>query len=230
MTPGDNYMVGCSAQTAGKGNCPAEAGPDFDFGASPILRTLSGGKRILVAGQKSGVVYGLDPDKNGKLVWQLKAGVGGALGGIEWGMAADETHVYAAVSDLYFSPKPGGLTAIELATGNKAWRAPPNAVCAWGALDCFGAQSQAVSAIPGVVFSGALDGHLRAYDSSDGKIVWDFDTGRSFAAVNESETKGGSLNLGGPTIAGGMLFVNSGYARFAGRNGHALLAFSVDGK
>ena len=80
------------------------------------------------------------------------------------------------------------------------------------------------------VFSGMLDGHLRAYSSHDGRILWDFDTGRKFPAVNAKEAQGGSLNLGGPTIAGGMLFVNSGYARFAGRNGYLLLAFSIDGK
>lgn len=230
VTPDDNFIVGCTQATAGKVNCPVTTGPDYDFGSSPILRTLPDGKRILIAGQKSAVVYGLDPDADGKVLWQQKVGVGGSLGGIEWGMAADSNYVYAATSDIFFSPKPGGLTAIDFATGKTVWSVQPNPVCAWGKTDCIGAQSQAVTAMPGAVFSGSVDGHLRVYSAHDGRILWDFDTGRKFPAVNAKAAQGGSLNLGGPTIAGGMLFVNSGYGRFAGRNGYLLLAFSIDGE
>jgi len=242
VTPNDNWILGCvppntnycpsgNCTEAGKGNCPVTTGPDHDFGASPILRTLPNGKRILIAGQKSAWVYGLDPDEDGKLLWKVKAGAGGSVGGIEWGMAADDAKVYAPASDLFVeNHAPGGLSAIDFATGKTIWHADPNPVCAWGEDNCNGAQSQAVTAIPGIVFSGALDGHLRAYRASDGKIIWDFDTGRSFAAVNQAKAQGGSLNQGGPTLAGGMLYVNSGYGRFDGRNGNVLLAFSVDGK
>ena len=67
---------------------PPQVGPDHDFGSSPILRTV-GGRRILLAGQKSGVMFALDPDNNGKVLWQQKVGKGSELGGIEWGPAAD---------------------------------------------------------------------------------------------------------------------------------------------
>jgi len=240
VTADDNFLVGCYAKKPpvcafgvcngpSEGNCAAKVGPDYDFGASPILRDISHGKRMLLAGQKSGWVYGLDPDQNGKLIWKLHVGVGGAAGGIEWGMAADQRAVYAPSSDIYMAPmdKAGGLNAIDIATGKLLWHADPHPVCAWGTQNCAGAQSQAVSAMPGLVFSGAMDGHLRAYRSTTGQIVWDFDTGVKFQTVNQGQQSGGSLNVGGPTFAGGMMFVNSGYGRFYGQNGNVLLGFGV---
>jgi polyvinyl alcohol dehydrogenase (cytochrome) len=94
---------------------------------------------------------------------------------------------------------------------------------------CSPAQSAAVSAIPGIVFSGSVDGHLRAFSTTTGAIVWDFDTVGNHRTVNEVPARGGSLNGPGPAIAGGMLFVPSGYAS-NGIPGNVLLAFSVDGR
>jgi polyvinyl alcohol dehydrogenase (cytochrome) len=82
-----------------------------------------------------------------------------------------------------------------------------------------------VTAIKGAVFSGSIDGHLRAYSAADGKIIWDFGTARSFDAVNGVPAKGGSLDVGGPVIAGGMMFVVSGYPGFGAMPGNVLLAF-----
>jgi polyvinyl alcohol dehydrogenase (cytochrome) len=240
VTHDDNFVIGCFVQKPpvcnfgicngpGEGPCPAKVGQDLDFGASPILRTLPNGKRVLLAGQKSATVYGMDPDHGGAILWQTKVGIGGPAGGIEWGMAADQRTVYAPSSDIYMTTpdKAGGLTALDIATGKQLWHAAPAPVCAWGRENCWASQSQAVSAIPGVVFSGGLDGHLRAFGAKDGAVAWDFDTAQTFATVNQGPQGGGSLNLGGATIAGGMLFVNSGYGRFAGQNGHVLLAFAV---
>jgi polyvinyl alcohol dehydrogenase (cytochrome) len=156
-------------------------------------------------------------------------GVGSSLGGLEWGAAADNAHMYAAVSDAAAAnAKPGGLVALRIADGKQAWRAePPTPVCSWGSRNCLAAQSQAVSAIPGVVFSGSQDGHLRAYSSADGHVIWDFDTAQLFQTVNGVPGSGGSLDNGGATIAGGMLYVNSGYGRITGQPGNLLLAFSV---
>lgn len=164
VTPKDNFLVGCLVP--GQGNCPTEPGPDVDFGSSPILRKLKNGKHVLLAGQKSGVIYALDPDQRGKILWQVKVGEGSALGGIEWGPAADDELVYVAISDVM--PKagkmPGGITALNIATGEKVWSTPaPKAACSWGNSRCSAAQSAAVTVIPGVVFSGSLDGHLRGY-------------------------------------------------------------------
>ena len=239
-TPGDVWNTLCST----KDNCP---GPDFDYGASVILEKLDNGRDVLLAGQKSGVVYALDPDRKGEILWQVRVGQGGTNGGVQWGMASDGNQVYAATSDVRRSqapnadpldPRPqfadpkvgGGLTALRIATGEKVWFAPP-VVCGPAAKPgCSPAQSQAVTVIPGVVFSGSLDGHLRAYSAEEGKVVWDFDTVRDYETVNHVRATGGSLNGPGAVVVGGMLFVNSGYARLGSIPGNVLLAFSVDGK
>jgi polyvinyl alcohol dehydrogenase (cytochrome) len=223
VQPKDNFTMGC-----GRGsNCPAEPGPDYDFGTSPILRDLPGGKRILVCGQKSGVLWGLDPDDRGKILWQTRVGQGSALGGIEWGHTADPENAYVAVSDLIVrSGRPGGLHAVKLATGEKIWTAaPPELHCTPGSKGCNSAQSAAISSIPGVIFSGSIDGHFRAFAAGTGDIVWDFDTVRDFETVNGVPGKGGSLDSAGPVISGGMVFTNSGYGMWQGLPGNVLLAF-----
>ena len=231
LRPQDNYIVGCDAPaTAGQGNCPKALGPDVDFGTSPILRSLATGERVLLTGEKSGRVYALDP-ATGKERWHAQVGVGSSLGGIEWGSAADSETLYAPVSDAAATQSPpGGLVALRLLDGKQLWRAaPPAAACSWGPRNCLAAQSQAVSAIPGVVFSGSEDGHLRAYSSTDGRVIWDVDTAQAYTTVNGVPAAGGSLDNGGATLVGGMLFVNSGYGRIVGEPGNVLLAFSVGG-
>jgi polyvinyl alcohol dehydrogenase (cytochrome) len=230
--PRDNYIVGCVG-APGADNCPNPPGPDFDFGSSPILQTLPDGKQVVLAGQKSGVVYALDPDDGGRILWETRLGNGGALGGIEWGPAADRQNVYAAISDLSRNPAQvaGGLNALGVADGKPVWQTPaPAPVCSWGPTRCSRAQSAAVTVIPGVVFSGSLDGHLRGYATQDGQIIWDFDTAKAYDTVNGLAARGGSLDTAGPTVADGMLYVNSGYGRFWGQGGNVLLAFSVEGK
>jgi polyvinyl alcohol dehydrogenase (cytochrome) len=220
MTPNDGWNFAC--MNPNKASCPEKAGEDLDFGASPILR---GG--LLLVGQKSGIVHALDADALGKIVWQARLGKGGALGGIEWGMAADEENVYVAISDQE-SRNPtagGGLFALRLKSGEKVWHVPaPKPACA-GKPGCTAAQMAPVTAIPGVVFTGSMDGHLRAYYTADGKPLWDFDTLQDFDTVNGVKARGGSLNATGPTIYGGMLYVNSGYGALGGMPGNVLLAF-----
>jgi polyvinyl alcohol dehydrogenase (cytochrome) len=229
VTPKDNFLVGC--RQAGVGNCPDEAGPDHDFGSSPILRTLPDGKQVILAGQKSGVIYALDPDDNGKIIWQVKVGNGGALGGIEWGFAADEQNVYVPIADVSGAARKPGLTALKIATGEQLWHVPaPAAKCSWGTTRCNNSQSAAITVIPGVVFSGTADGHLRAYSAKDGSIIWEVDTALPVSTVNAGQTKGGTLDGGGPTIANGILYTNSGYGRIVGQPGNLLLAYTVDGK
>jgi hypothetical protein len=46
--------------------------------------------------------------------------------------------------------------------------------------------------------------------------------------VNGVPAKGASINEGGPTVAGGMVFANSGYGALGGRPGNVLLAFGVE--
>jgi polyvinyl alcohol dehydrogenase (cytochrome) len=230
LTPRDNFLVGC--RQPGVGNCPEEAGPDYDFGSSPVLREIPGGKQLILAGQKSGVVYALDPDNQGKTVWQVRVGRGGALGGIEWGFAADKENLYVPVADTSGEGRRPGLTALRISSGQLLWHVPaPVARCAWGTTRCNNSQSAAATVIPGVVFSGTADGHLRAYSAKDGSVVWEFDTAAErYQAINGMEAKGGTIDGGGPTIANGILYTNSGYGRLIGHPGNLLLAFSVDGK
>jgi polyvinyl alcohol dehydrogenase (cytochrome) len=238
MTPGDAYTSAC--RMPDKSNCPDVNGPDVDFASSPILVTLANGRRALVAGQKSGVVHAVDPDRDGAVLWSTRIGKGGTLGGVQWGSAVDQSNIYVALSDLGRISLPystssdvdsktgGGMFALRLDTGERVWYTAP-ADCG-SRPRCSPAQSAAVSAIPGIAFSGSEDGHLRGYAAADGKIVWDFDTVRSYDTVNGITARGGSLDGPGPAIAGGMLFANSGYAGSGGIPGNVLLAFSVDGK
>jgi polyvinyl alcohol dehydrogenase (cytochrome) len=226
VTPGDVYVSNCRS---GNPNCPEVNGPDVDFGSPPMLTRTASGRDLLVIGQKSGVGYALDPDREGAIVWQYRAGRGGLLGGIEWGSAVDGERAYFAVSDVT-TPQPGGLHAVTLTTGMIAWTAPaPPVACASG-RGCSAAQSAALTVIPGVVFSGSFDGALRAYSTSTGGVIWSFDTNRTFTAVNGVAATGASIGGPGPAVAGGMVFVNSGYGAFLGRPGNVLLAFGVEEK
>jgi polyvinyl alcohol dehydrogenase (cytochrome) len=159
---------------------------------------------------------------------------------VQWGSAVDAQNIYVAVSDikrvmLTFSTltdadpsQGGGMYALRLATGEKVWYTPP--FSCGERKRCSPAQSAAVTAIPGAAFSGSVDGHLRAYSTADGKVIWDFDTVRDYQTVNGVEGRGGSIDGPGPAIAGGMLFANSGYVSAGGMPGNVLLAFTVDGK
>ena len=250
ITANDGYTMSCEVNPPGSANCPRANGPDVDFGASAMLVTLSNGRRALIAGQKSGDVHALDPDADGAVLWRTKVGRGGKLGGVQWGTAADEKQVYVAVSDvrlagvapgtpgsqatpfgysLRLDPAAGGgLLALKIDTGEVVWKTPhPGCAAKPG---CSPAQSAAVTAIPGVVFSGGLDGHLRAYAADDGHILWDTDTKKSYTTVNGVVAQGGSLDGPGAVVVAGTLYVNSGYAIFGGIPGNVLLAYSVGGK
>lgn len=249
MHRGDAYNVNCDLPAAKQVNCPTAKGPDFDFGSSPILVELSGGRRALVAGAKSGIVYAVDPDHQGKLLWQRRVGHGGSLGGVQWGSAADTKNVYVALSDVErraaapgspagrdsvfgvpyeLDPNAGGgLFALSLETGNIVWHTPHPGCHNPG---CSPAQSAAVTAIPGVIFSGGVDGHLRAYSAEDGKILWDVDTERDYQTVNGVKGHGGSLDGPGAVVVAGIVYVNSGYFFQGSAAGNVLLAFSVDGR
>ncbi|HZZ22607.1 MAG TPA: PQQ-binding-like beta-propeller repeat protein [Roseiarcus sp.] len=193
----------------------------------------------------------VDPDRGGEILWQKRVGAGGTLGGVQWGVAADESNLYVAVSDPKFRPvgpatpcaqalisKPsvmllidskagGGLWALKLETGEEVWRTPhPGCGDAPG---CSPAQSAAVTAIQGLVLSGGLDGHLRAYSTADGKIVWDMDTKGDYRTVNGVTAKGGSIDGGGAVIVDGIVYVGSGSGFVGTMPGNVLLAYSIDG-
>lgn len=236
LTPGgDAWNIACGMNGP---NCPENPGPDHDVGASPILRTLPGGRRVLIVGAKSSRLHALDPDKDGEVLWAHQPGRGGTLGGIEWGMAANDSVVYVPLSDLGFGadmmagkPSPsagGGLFAYRFSDGSRLWHAP--AIPCGNRPDCSPAQSQAATVMPGAVFSGTIGGVLRAYSSDDGRVLWEFDTVRDFTTVNGVKARGGTLNGAGPVVAGGMVLFGSGYGRFGQVPGNVLVCLSVDGQ
>jgi polyvinyl alcohol dehydrogenase (cytochrome) len=217
-------IFGCRV---GEANCGDRPGPDFDFGSSPALATLPNGRDLLVIGNKSGVAYAMDPDQQGAIVWEYRAGKGGTLGGIEWGGAVDGDQAYFAVADGN-SPSPGGLHAVKLATGERVWFTPPPPPrCGQPGRGCNGAQPAAITAIPGVVFSGSIDGAIRAFSTRDGSIVWEYDTNHRFETLNGVAAHGGSINGPAPVVVNGILYVNSGYGAFGSQAGNVLLAFGM---
>ena len=241
FTAGDAWNVGC--EQTDDTNCPQARGPDLDFASSPILRILPDGRRVILAGQKSGVMHAIDPDRKGEILWQQRVGKGGLIGGIQWGSAADAKQVYVALSDIGVTTVPdsdigfdttldssvgGGMFAYDIETGERKWYIPPPG-CG-DRKQCSPAQSAAVSAMPGVVFSGSIDGHLRGYATNSGEVMWDYNADQEYESTNGVKTRGGSFDGPGPTIVDGMVYVNSGYGFQGGMGGNALIAFSVDGE
>ena len=233
---GDAWNMSCG--TPDRTNCPeAPAGLDYDMGSSPSLTTMANGKRILIAAQKSGVVHALDPDDGGKLLWQRKVAEGGILGGIEWGPANDGRRVYVAIGDIRWNtpdlldPKlaldaniGGGVVALNLDDGKIVWQTP--AIECGERPQCSPAQTAAVTAIPGVIFSGGMSGHLRAMDADSGEVIWSYDTAREFETINGTNGRGGALDASGPVVADGWVYVVSGYSKWGGLPGNVLLGFA----
>lgn len=218
-TENDAWVVGC-IQAKPLENCPADFGPDQDFGSPPILRELPNGKTLLIAGQKSGNVRAYDPDQHGAVVW-LTALVNNTKefgGKIVWGGAADN-------QAAYFGLGPGGIGAVEIRNGERKWFTPLDPVAG---REKHTGQEGPLAAIPGFIFSGGWDGVVRALSAADGKVIWQFDTMRDFQTVNNVAAKGGSMGAAGPVVAGGMLFVPSGYVGVRnGMAGNVLLAFAT---
>ena len=229
MTDKDNFLVGCPPSRPGP-NCPTPNGPDFDFGSSPILKHLKDGRDVVYAGQKSGGVYALNPD-DGKLLWQTRIGKGSALGGVEWGMAADNDNLYVGIADRGMPT----LSALRLTDGALVWRkrAPEPAKCSFQGR-CGNGYSGPVSVANGVVYGVNQDGHVRAFAAKTGDLIWDYDTaGRRYETVNGVKNqRGGNLDATGMTFAGGQAFVMAGFNGASGSSGpdNVLLSFSVEGK
>jgi len=218
----DAFMGGCNGATR-TDNCPPINGPDQDIGNSPILRTLSNGKRVLVFGTKNGRIFALDPDHKGKKLWEIKVTppIKGQnpfyanLNGVVWGGAADDQKVY-------YGLQAGGVVAVDLSTGKVAWYNnfnPPGKRIS---------NSAAASAIPGVVFVAGADGAIHALSASDGHVIWTYDTAHKFETVNNVPAHGGAIDSSGATIVNGMLFIGSGYAVVGSNTGNVLIAFSAN--
>ncbi|MCU0976280.1 MAG: PQQ-binding-like beta-propeller repeat protein [Steroidobacteraceae bacterium] len=232
-TEGDAWNVACMMKD--NPNCPEEDGPDVDFGAGTIIARGAGGRDLLLAGQKSGDVYALDLAKRGEPVWHNKVGRGGIQGGIHFGMALDGQRLYVPISDmtspeaevhLHDVPSKAGIYALDVATGKTLWSQPADNVCN-GRQYCEAGISAAITAMPGAVLAGHMDGRLRAYEAETGKVLWEYDTTQDVTATDGSRAHGGSFGGGaGPIVQDGMLFAASGYGIYFHMPGNVLLAFA----
>jgi polyvinyl alcohol dehydrogenase (cytochrome) len=226
FTEADQWAMGCQPTNPDNPGCPAVLGPDYDFSATPIL-TRAGNRDLIVLPQKSAITYAIDPEKNGELVWSRAFGKGSGLGG-QWGGATDGVNFYVGTND-FLAAAQGGMSAIRLTDGAMVWQMPPQSLlCGTKANGCGGGQGGAVTVVPGAVFSGGNDGGLRAYSTTDGKVLWTFDANRKFDTVNGVAASGASMDGGGPVIADGMMFVNAGYGGMVGKPGNVLMAFGLE--
>ncbi len=230
---GDTWNIACMVGIEG---CPDKVGPDFDIGAGTILTTLPTGKELILVGRKDGTVFALDPDKHDTAVWQAKLGRGSIQGGVQFAMAADQSRLYVPVSDMadahdgrvYNEPARPGLYALNPADGKLLWSSPADNVCA-GRDFCDSGILAAITAIPGAVFAGHMDGRVRAYDSGSGKVLWSHDTTAPITTLSGATGRGGTIGGPGPVVYQGMVYVNSGYGLYGHMPGNVLLAFSVGG-
>jgi polyvinyl alcohol dehydrogenase (cytochrome) len=212
-------------------NCPPNHGPDYDFGAPPILSTDG---NFVLAGQKSGMVFALDPDDKGKIIWQAKVGRGGIMGGIHWGMAANASTLFVPINDRDAWPadkdKPAfsGLHAIDIKTGNYKWSKIIDDRCGNVDYVCGPGLSAAISGANDLILGASLDGTLQAFDIKTGNVLWEYNTNKPFTAVNGVAANGGTVDSGGPVIIEKQVFLNSGYAKFGEKAGNVLLCFEID--
>lgn len=215
--------------------CPSlkNPGPDIDFTTSPILVQGRGGKDMVVAGRKDGTTFGFDPD-TGRILWSTRTSKDPDpnAGSLNFGLMAEGEKIFVPGigtrfpnGGAFIASEDGGLYALDAFTGKRLWASKAFDNCD-KPTPCMGL-SFAPIGFPGVVFAGAADGYVRAYDSADGKVLWRFDTAQSFTALNGETAKGGAIGRNSIMIGRGMVYVGSGYSRVPG---NVLLAFSVDGR
>jgi len=222
----DAWNIGCLINGP---NCPEEEGPDFDFGASPILIKLRSGQDMLYVGQKSGDVFALDPDNEGQIIWQTKVSEGGNLGGVHWGMATDHKRLYVPITDKSLEGDVGdakrGVYALDLQTGDILWSAQPTINC--GDEECIPSFSSAVMVTDELLFAGDLEGNIWAFDSSNGEVLWQFDTDIEYPAIDDETANGGAIDMAGQVVVGDNLYVMSGYGLYGKKLGNAFISFSL---
>jgi polyvinyl alcohol dehydrogenase (cytochrome) len=228
----DFFTAGC-LQFDGAPVRACGEGPDHDFGTAPMIWS-AGGREFVGAGQKSGVFWALDPD-SGDVIWRGFTGSSGPLGGMEFGTATDGKRIYFADSNAKFPSyvpqantmpdgeviRYGSVGAFDAATGERLWQVPDPAgaqssvaieACdslAGTGANCTGPFIKApVTVAAGVVYTCSIEpeGHMYAFDASDGSLLWRFKSGSS------CET--------GPAILDGVVYW---------ANGQTLRAFAVPG-
>ena len=255
VTPMDIYNMSCDVLLPLFNNCP-DLSKELDWDViTPVLTQTSTGEDIIIGADKGGSVFALNPN-DGSVRWRSHIGVGTSLGGVHWGMAVDEDSVYVGINDLQ-GQKVYSL-AVLLRVAN-ILPLQPNYVLADGgkpgvyALDKDNGElrwsftqkrwlngksypvafSAALSVTNDVVFAGALNGELFAIQSTNGELLWKYNTAVQITDVYGREGQGGTIDASGPIPAGDQVFLNSGYSTFGGSNefhggpGNTLFVFGL---
>lgn len=231
----DVWNMACGRNSS-SANCPNQKEStlkDYDFGGPAILVERDQGD-ILLAGQKSGDLWALNPE-NGQLLWNQKIGTGTALGGNHWGITTDGNRVFLPINDPGsarpgFEPRPG-MYSFFIATGESSWSVPSQPDCESGRAERVNnchiryGLSAAPMLVGDALLSGSLDGKVVALNKNTGATIWQYDTAVEFETSNGVSAKGGSIDAHSIAAGGGMIFVGSGYGRFGQTPGNVLLAF-----
>jgi polyvinyl alcohol dehydrogenase (cytochrome) len=212
-------------------NCDFDIGSNFDFGASPILISDERKGDLIIAGQKSGMLFSIDPD-DGNVVWKKRIGKGGEHGGVHWGMSTDGRKIFVPVGDIGNHPKAlgrskSGVYALDPFSGDQLWGYDAVISCTEDTFKCHSGFSAAISSTNELLFAGNLNGIIYAISTKSGEPVWEFNTRRKFRTVNSIPTNGGTIDATGPVISESMIYINSGYGGYGKLPGNALIAFKI---
>ena len=234
----DVWNTACGGRSPGP-NCPNQAPStlaDKDFGGSAILVNRAEGD-ILLAGQKTGDLWALNPD-TGSLLWNQRIGSGTSLGGNHWGIASDGEKVFHPINDPgtargTYVPRPGMYTFF-IGTGEPSWSHEVVPDCENRSERLRGCENRNGFSVTPLLIDGALitagiDGRLYIFDKDNGDILFEYDTVKEYDTVNGVPGLGGAIDAHGIAAGGGMLFINSGYGRVGGTPGNVLLAFKPKG-
>jgi len=204
---------------------------DFDFGGPAIL-VETDDRELLIAGQKSGDLWALDP-VTGAVVWNQRVGEGTALGGNHWGIATDSERAFMTINDpgnMAENNQPG-LYTYFVGTGEPSWSYEVQPECNDERSDrlrrcesLYGFSATPLS-VDGAVITAGLDGRLFIFNSDTGEQLFQYDTVVDFETVNAVEGYGGSIDSHSIAAGSGMVFVGSGYGSFSQVSGNVLLAF-----
>lgn len=238
-TANDVWNMACSTSGGDHGpNCPGPENSimqDWDFGSSAVLAELEDGSQRLLAGQKSGHLWALNPD-DGSLVWQQRVGDGSPLGGNHWGIAVDDERVYMPINDPHFpaiedyTPMPG-MYAFDLSDGEPAWQFRTSPDCSGDRAEYAETcdEKYGLSALPlvvdGAVITAGIDGRIYILDTEDGSVLFQHDSARPYETINRVEAEGGAIDAHSIAAGAGMVFIGSGYGSFRQPAGNVLLAF-----
>lgn len=220
----DMWNFNCSARGP---NCiilPDTNSVDYDFGGPAVL-VQAGDRELLIAGQKSGDLWALDP-VTGATVWNQRVGSGSALGGNHWGIATNSERAFMTINNSQ-----PGIYSYFVGTGEASWSYEVQPECGGARSDrlrrcesLYGFSATPLS-VDGTVITAGLDGRLFVFNSDSGELLFKYDTVQDFETVNGVEGRGGSIDSHSIAAGSGMVFVGSGYGQFGEVAGNVLLAF-----